>query len=173
VLSFGIAVYGHGPASNGFAMAIEDINESTTNVTIRNNNIANLRCWTKEYPVMVLRNSSLSGQVLQDARGGVLQFEDAFYNRDMALNRSDGSYTGNVVSDAQIMVAKAINERSFPRNLVSLQTRLNRIPAWIIQWAEGVPVMNRKPKQIPKYRCHGDSMDHFVKGIVGIRIEET
>jgi hypothetical protein len=154
-------------------MEIEDVAESTHNVTIRNNRIQNLKCWTKEYPSTILFNQTTSANI-QDARGGLFQFIDAYNNRDLAFNRTDSTYAGNVVSDAQIMVSKAIHERIFSSNKIQLQTKLNRIPPWLIKWAEGVPIGGVKPKLgTPKYRCHGDSMFHFVKGIVGIRIEET
>jgi hypothetical protein len=132
--------------------------------------VSGLKCYTKEYPVVVGHE-----KVVVDARGAIFQFQDTFNNRDLALNQTDGSYIGNIVSDAQVMVAKAMLEGMFKRRSI-LQNKVNTIAPWIIRWAEGIPLNNSKylkPTLQPKYRCHGDSMHHVDKGIVGIRLEET
>jgi hypothetical protein len=151
-------------------MELEDVDESSKNIVIRDNTISNVKCFTPEYPVVV---SKMNGKPINDARAAIFQFEDTFKDRDLALNRADGTYKGNIVSHAQILVAQAILRGIFPRNHAVMQNKINTIPLSIVRWAEGIQVGTRVPKLKPQYRCHGDSMHHFNKGIVGIRLEET
>ena len=105
----------------------------------------------------------------------MLQFFNTLRNEDIAINSTDGTYIGDLLSDAQIMVAKAIAAGKFPSDDALLLTATNTIPQTIVTWAEGVPV--GKPREVPTYkplyRCNGDSMHHVAKGIVVIRVEET
>ena len=52
IISYALSVHGRGPAINGFGEEFneEDEGETSSHVTIRNNNIRNIKCWTKEIP---------------------------------------------------------------------------------------------------------------------------
>ena len=165
-------MYGHGPATNAFALEVPDsADDSSSNVVVRRNVIKNLQCFTQDAPALVE-----FGKVVVDARGAVLQLFDALKNRSMAMNETDGSYIGNFLSDAQIMTAKAINDGTIKGGDPLLLPGVNTINSNIVRWAEGVPTgMIRKVKPLykPLYRCNGDAMHHVSKGMVGIRVEET
>jgi len=130
-------------------------------VIIRNNQIRNIKCWTKEIPATII------DEVLQnDARGSVFQMRDTFTGKGMAIN-DDYTYKGNVVSDMQIFVAQAILDGTLPSDDPVLQTGINTIAQSLIDWATGGYSYE------PYYRCNGDSMHHVGKGIVVIRVEDT
>jgi hypothetical protein len=149
-----------------------ELDDSSQNIIVRNNRVSNLKCFTREHPVVVHDD-----KVVTDARGSVFQFIDPHRRISMALNRTDGTYKGNVVADAQIMTAKAILDGTLDSSgsNPSLLTNINTIPQSIVAWAEGIPFGSppTKPKYTPSYRCHGDIMHHVIKGMVGIRMEET
>ena len=87
-------------------------------------------------------------------------------NGSVAIN-PDGSYKGNAVADAQIMVASALKDGMLP-NAPNRQTAPNSIDDELISWAEGTIATIT-----PRYICNGDSMFHVVKGIIVIRVEDT
>lgn len=108
----------------------------------------------------------VNGVVQNDARGAMIQFINTLTNEWIATN-SDMQYTGNIVADAQIMVAKAIHD-SLLQDTPLLQTQANSIAAEIVEWAEDPTIVFD-----PDFRCNGDSMHHVVKGSIIIRIENT
>lgn len=105
-------------------------------------------------------------EVMNDARGAVLQLIRSEDKSLIAINE-DGTYKGNVVADMQIMVAKAIHDEVLNDTYV-LQTSVNTINSTIVRWAESDSAIYN-----PRYRCNGDSMHHFSKGIMAIRVEDT
>lgn len=108
----------------------------------------------------------IDGVVQNDARGGVLQLISTIYNEWIASD-ANGHYTGNVLTDAQIMVARAIQDNTLVNDSI-LQTRVNTIDSSIVSWAED-------PAETfsPDFRCNGDSMHHVIKGSIMIRVEDT
>lgn len=108
----------------------------------------------------------VNGRIQVDARGSVFQFVDPIGNRHMAMS-VNGTYIGNILSDMQIMVAKAISDGVLVDSDL-LQTGVNTIDSSVIQWAE-----SGTTSFSPHYRCNGDSMHHVTKGMVVIRIDDT
>jgi hypothetical protein len=172
--SYGILVYGHGPASDGFAMEVdeEDVENTSSDIVIRRNVIKGLSCVVNEVLAAVE-----NGTAVVDARGAVLQFYDTYTNKDLAINTITGTYKGNLLSDAQIMTAAAIHDRTLykTRNDPQSLTGKNTITENIVKWATGIsydlPIATSTYD--PKFRCLGDAMHHVTKGIVAIRVEET
>ena len=167
-------MHGRGPAINGFGSTFSPFqNLTSSNAVIRNNVIRDLTCFNNEVPAAVE-----NGKVVIDVRASVLQFFNTIKQVDISINSTDGTYIGDVLSDAQIMVAKAILDGMFNETTLShdalLHTGINSIPENIVTWAEGVPVGTppQVPTYTPLYRCDGDSMHHVAKGIVVIRVEE-
>ena len=171
--SYGIVVYGKGPASGGFSLELEDPEESSADIIIRRNRIHNIKCISKEVPAAVEND-----EIVHDVRGAVFQFFDTYANTGLAMKLTDATYRGNVLADAQIMTAAAIHEGLFDNDSDPYYlTHLNTITPNIVTWAKGVPTTTGSrtvpPIYIPKYRCHGDAMHHVTIGMVGIRLEET
>jgi hypothetical protein len=163
--SYAFLIYGEGPASNGFALEVEEV--SSSNVVIRNNIIRNIQCFTQETPTAINTND----QPIIDVRGQVFQFYSTLHGNSMTYIEESGHYQGNVLSDAQIMTAHAIQEGLFepteqqdPFHLTNISTISNDV----ILWAQGY-----EPSYVPNYRCNGDVMHHVSKGMVIIRVEET
>lgn len=160
--SYAFLIYGEGPASNGFALEVEE-EGSSSNVIIRNNIIRDMKCFTHETPTAINNDD----QPIIDARGQVFQFYSSLQGRGISNN---GRYQGNVLSDAQIMTAKAIHDGVFDTsgNDPFHITNVTTIPKEVIEWAQGA-----QSSYLPKYRCNGDIMHHVSKGMVMIRVEET
>jgi hypothetical protein len=103
----------------------------------------------------------------------MLQFEKTFESttsRFLARNE-DGTYKGNVVADAQIMVANAVLENKLNYSDKLQINAVNSIDRIIVLWANGIDENSKVYS--PKYRCNGDSMHHVIKGLIGIRVEKV
>merc|ERR1712165_492811 len=118
--------------------------QTSSKISIRNNDIKNIKCWTNEVPAIVEE-----GKVVTDPRGSVFQLIRSSPDKDPLAINKDGTYKGNVVADMQVMVAKAIMDG-------------------IINWAS-----SGTEKYEPKYRCNGDSMHHVSKGMTIIRVDDA
>ena len=167
-------MHGRGPAINGFGSTFSPFqNLTSSNAVIRNNVTRDSTCFNNEVPAAVEDR-----KVVIDVRASVLQFFNTIKLVDISINSTDGTYIGNLLSDAQIMAAKAILDVMFNKTTLShdalLHTGINSKPGNIVAWAESVPV--GIPPQVPTYtqlyRCDSDSMHHFAKGIVVICVEE-
>ena len=159
---YAFVVHGKGPAVGGMGFTLnKDDSVTSSNILIKNNLIQNIKCWTNEIPAAVV-----DGVVQNDARGAILQFVSSADGSSISLN-PDGTYLPNVVSNAQIMVAKAIHDNVINGTSV-LQTGVNTISPQIVEWAS-----NDTATFSPMYRCNGDSMHHVSKGNMIIRVEDT
>ncbi|KAL3915508.1 MAG: hypothetical protein SGILL_005619 [Bacillariaceae sp.] len=159
-----VDVHGKGPAVAGFAdfIATRD-NDLSRDIFIENNTIENIVCWNNEVPAAIE-----DGRPANDVRGAILQFEKTLgsgTDKYLAINE-DGTYKGNVVADAQIMVAKAVLDGVLTSN-PEMQTAPNSINQNIVDWAAGTG------SYVPQYRCNGDSMHHVIKGITVIRVDDV
>ena len=160
---YAFLVHGKGPAVGGFGeMQTSDASALSSDVSIRNNNVNNIKCFTNEVLAAVVDT-----RVQNDARGAILQFYDANDEKYIGVHM-DGSYQGNANLDAQIMTAQAMNTGVLSPDDI-LQTNVNSIAPSLIQWAEG---SNPAFTLSDKFRCNGDSMHHVIKGSVMIRVED-
>jgi hypothetical protein len=171
--SYAFVIHGNGPAIHGFGDTLPtELNNTSVNVTIRNNKIQNIKCYNDEVLAAVEDET-----VMIDVRGSVFQFYNTQTNKAITLNEIDGTYVRNIIADCQIMVAKAAMEGVFAsvQHDPMLITAKNTISADIVKWAEGIPTGEplAPPKYQPKYRCNGDAMHHVAKGMVVIRVEQT
>ena len=76
-------------------------------------------------------------------------------------------YKGNVITDAQLIVAKAIHNGVLQDSPL-LQTNVSSISKDLIKWAENSDSVFK-----PHFRCNGDIMHHVVKGTIVVRVEDT
>lgn len=87
---------------------------------------------------------------------------------------SEAIYTGNLLADAQALIAKAHLNGEFNGSSLDV-TRLN-IPSKVIEWIEADPNTERAklafiaPTQ-NSFLCNADSMFHVNKGVVGFKID--
>ena len=167
---YAFVVHGKGPAVGDFGERL-DVNKNNTceNIEISTNSIRNIKCWNNEVPAAVDSDGEEEPVVITDARGAVLQFVNTFdpsMKHSLAIDES-GRYKGNIISDAQIMVASAILDGTLSDS-PELQLKPNTITNDIIEWAVDADAVYS-----PKYRCNGDSMHHCIKGITVIRVENT
>jgi hypothetical protein len=163
-------VHGKGPAVGDFGEKLNvNKNNICENIEISTNSIRNIKCWNNEVPAAVDSDGEEEPVVITDARGAVLQFVNTFdpsNKYSLAIDES-GRYKGNIISDAQIMVARAIHDGTLSDS-PELQVKPNTISNNIIEWA-----MDADAVYSPRYRCNGDSMHHCIKGITVIRVENT
>jgi hypothetical protein len=83
---------------------------------------------------------------------------------------ADGRYVGNVVANAQLLVAKAAHKGEFSGSNLDV-SRLNMTPA-LVDWAEsGRDLWSFAPKGSDNYLCNGDSMFHVNKGVIGFKMD--
>ena len=159
---YAFVVHGKGPAVGGMGFTLnKDESVTSSNIVIKNNLIQNIKCWTNEIPAAVV-----DGVVQNDARGAILQFVSSSDGSPISIN-PDGTYLPNVVSNAQIMVAKAIHDKIINGASI-LQTGVNTISPQLVEWAS-----TNGATFVPTCRCNGDSMHHVSKGNMIIRVEDT
>ena len=74
-------------------------------------------------------------------------------------------YTGNAVSDAQILLAQAIHRG---HNFAKLDVSRNSITPEMVKWANGDLSFTDAGFT---YKCNGDSMFHTIKQGIGVRMD--
>lgn len=155
-------VHGKGPAVGDYGLGLSrDDTLTSSNISISNNSVSNIKCWTNEIPAAVV-----DGVVQNDARGAILQFVSSIDNKPLGIN-PDGTYRGNVVFDMQVIVANAIKDGVLV-DQPGLQTVVSTVSNSIIDWASSSAGVFS-----PSMRCNGDSMHHVSKGMVMVRVEDT
>ena len=85
-----------------------------------------------------------------------------------SLDESKAVYTGNVVANAQALVAKAALNGEFPSFLDV--TRLN-ITQEVLTWIESGSALSTIVQQPTDYLCNGDTMFHVNKGVIGFKMD--
>ncbi len=84
---------------------------------------------------------------------------------------AQGRYVGNVVANAQLLVAKANHAGEFAAAPHLDISRLNIMPS-LVDWAEdGTSLWSLAPKGSGNYLCNGDSMFHVNKGVIGFKMD--
>eukprot|EP01026_Neomeris_dumetosa_P083570 TRINITY_DN972_c0_g1_i2.p1 TRINITY_DN972_c0_g1~~TRINITY_DN972_c0_g1_i2.p1 ORF type:complete len:419 (+),score=26.91 TRINITY_DN972_c0_g1_i2:910-2166(+) len=151
---YGIVINTLGVAVNGFPINIP-IEGRAQHIIIKNVEIGRINLAAVDRPVLSVDGKKPS----TDAVGAILETEDGF------TLTPGGTYLGNPVGNAQLIVAKAIHE-NFTFN--PLDTGRNNILPEIVAWAEsGLPYLNADLE----YICNGDTMFHVNKGIVAFRLD--
>ncbi len=79
-------------------------------------------------------------------------------------------YKGNVLANAQALVAKAALNNEFPSFLST--TRLNMTQE-IIDWIENSETLDTIVLSQDDYICNGDTMFHVNKGVIGFKIDAS
>lgn len=153
--SYGFLVNTGGVAVLGFP---DSRATASKNIYFNNVTVSNHHALINEIPA--IKNPDNVGH-MKDPIGSVFQTQHG-----MIFN-SDNTYKGNVVSDAQLAVVKAINENY---DFKSLSVSRNSIDNNIVQWADGKLEWNDLNV---KYLCNGDSMFHVNKGVVVFKMDAS
>ena len=85
---------------------------------------------------------------------------------------NDARYRGNVVANAQALVAKAVHAGAFSTS--HLDVSRSSITAAMVNWAEGQGTLGAATANLDgatAYLCNGDSMFHVNKGVIGFKID--
>jgi len=78
------------------------------------------------------------------------------------------TYSGNALSNAQALVAKAAHAGEFPPFLNT--SRMNITPE-MIDWIESEGVLSELVSAPSDYLCNGDTMFHVNKGVIGFKMD--
>mgnify|MGYP001943016683 CR=1 FL=1 len=171
--NYGILLNRSNVAVNGFPKVIE--RESNHTNTITNVDIRNIRGFNNEIPTLSRTvkqdntNTYLSHNIQTDVVGAVFQTQNYYLDKDgnkvpLTIDGS-GVYVGNIVSDIQLIISKAIHSGI---TFGSLSTKVNTIEKETIEWAENGGQIRDTSFY---YIFQGDTMHHVIKGVTGLRLD--
>eukprot|EP01025_Chloroclados_australasicus_P061186 TRINITY_DN79_c0_g1_i4.p1 TRINITY_DN79_c0_g1~~TRINITY_DN79_c0_g1_i4.p1 ORF type:complete len:723 (-),score=62.31 TRINITY_DN79_c0_g1_i4:549-2618(-) len=161
---YGLVIHGAGPASAGFpdGSSLQE-NDYSKEIQIQNVGIGRLSAAPREIPA--LKNKE--GKPAKDISGAVFQTSNTDYTLLPATMNSDKVYIGNALSNAQLIVAKAILEGF---DFGELTTNRNSIDQQIIDWAQGGQSLQQSGLG---YLCNGDAQFHATNGVIGLRLDSS
>lgn len=170
---YGILLNPTGVAVNGFPS--NNSLSSNGNNIVRNIKISKLKGFNNEIPslfkkaTMETTNKYLNNSIQNDVVGSVLQTQNYYIDEDgNKINLTideDGIYKGNIVSNIQLLVAKAINNGL---SFGYLPINVNSITKETIHWAENKIQLKNTNLY---YIFQGDSMHHVIKGGIALRLD--
>lgn len=141
----GLAV--HDYIAKNYADMVEDVN--VTNIVVKE-----IKVKVKE---VVGISSNKDGTGIQlDPSGSVFPIFD--------LTDYDGTYKGNVLSDAQIVAADIANKHGLKLGKLSISPD-------VVEWAREENHVSSLLQLGYKYKCNGDVMYHLVKPVHGFRFD--
>lgn len=166
--SYGILINHFGFAVEGFPYQPKNKTQFAENIVIKNTELNNILANVRE--VVAIKNAK--GDAVLDPVGSVFQIKNLDPN-DQPLtlsskNDNNAVYTGNVVANAQALVAKAILAGEFKGS--HLDTSRSTFNQDIIDWIEKRKPLATLSKKYG-YFCNCDSMIHVNKGVIGYRID--
>ena len=157
--SYGILINQIGVAVLGFP---KNRSEPSENILIKNVCVKNHIAWVNEIPALENPN----GGHEKDPIGAVFQTQNGYHT----MNK-DGIYVGNVVSNAQLLITRAIlnNDVLFGMKAdVCHCLKRNSISERTLNWAEsGESLLTQKVN----YLFNGDSMFHVNKGLISFKLD--
>lgn len=165
---YGILLNPKGVAVNGFPNGTE-VEMMSSNVTMTRVHVRQVKCFTNEIPVLKGRDGAQL-----DPIGAAFQTYNRHPDTGFELSLSSSSilsarYTGNVVSNAQALVAKAILHGLFRDS--PLSTKRNTIDGSTLEWIETSGPMSTLLESVGGYVCNGDVMFHVNKGAIGMKLD--
>jgi hypothetical protein len=171
--SYGFLINGVGVAVNGFPKT--DSTDSPSNkIYMENVHVDFLKANIREI-VSISANGS-TGKAVNDPVGSLFQIlAKGPYGQPLAMTEAsiNGVYLGNVVTNAQALVAKAANNSEFPAFLDVSRNSLNED---VISWVESGEPLSSYVVSAPGphgtgFICNGDQMFHTNKGVIGFKLD--
>ena len=161
---YGIAINAIGVAVDGFPTSPTSVSSVIycDNIVI-NNHIGDV------HEIPALPSSSLTGA--NDPVGAVFQTQNIDASNNLITINSNGEYVGNVVSNAQALVAKAIIDNY---NFGFLSTSRNSIDQSIINFVFGdktLHTVEENGEAFGSYIYNVDTMKHVDKGVIGFKMD--
>jgi hypothetical protein len=166
--AYGFVINPLGVAVNGFPVQPA---APARHVTFDNVHIDGQRGAVTEVVALAVPGDTVDRAVV-DPIGAIFQTRNQDSDGAWLTIDDDGAYVGNVVADAQAIVAKAIHLGLFDD--APLSTARNSISPEILAWVEGsVPQHESETDTDEPWRflCNGDSMFHVNKGVIGFKID--
>ena len=163
--AYGYLVNPNGVAVNGFPAQPET---PAKNITFKNVHVLSQKAFINEIVAL-----NQNGKAAIDPVGAVFMVKNLHPDTgdpitSSSLDDSTAVYTGNVLANAQALVAKAAINNEFPPFLDV--SRLN-ITQTIIEWIENEDTLDMLVENENDYFCNGDTMFHVNKGVVGFKMD--
>ncbi len=166
--AYGFAINGFGVAVNGFpeSSAVE-----SKNIKFKNVHVLSQKAWVNE--VIALSNGS--GGAANDPIGAVLSVRNVHPDTGAPVTMStvsddaSATYTGNVVANAQALVAKAELAGDFASCFLDVSRQ--SITQEIIDWIENEDTLADLLAGPTDEICNGDTMFHVQKGVIGFKLD--
>jgi hypothetical protein len=181
--AYGYLVNGLGVAVDGFPFKPD----RRTGVPARNVKLSNVHVVDQVAFINEIPAINQNGQPAIDPVGAVFQLRNRHPDTKApitisSLDDARAVYVGNVVANAQALVAKAFLNGEFDGSPLDL-SRLN-ITRKVLDFVEAAPGKEVLASLVPSeadYLCNGDSMFHVNKGVIafkmdavkGVRLNET
>ena len=183
--AYGFLVNSRGVAVNSFP-SLPLSEEASSDVVFKDVTLKRVEADIQE--VVSLANAAKNG-IQIDAVGAAFQL----FNRHPETNelitvssedKSQAEYTGNAISNAQAIVAKAVLDGWFGNGgsgcRASLDTSRLSIMQETVNWIEAAPGSEDAKLSTlvsnmdhPAFVCNGDTMFHVNKGVVGFKMDGT
>lgn len=173
--AYGFLINGVGVAVNGFPLQ-SSTDSPSKNIEITNVTIEYLEANIREIIPVVAEGDT--AKHAKDPIGSIFQLLAVDpQGQPLALDTlspaSAGRYMGNVVTDAQALVAKAAANKEFP---FFLDVSRNSISKNLVDWAESGEPLSNYLASAPGphgtgFLCNGDQMFHSNKGVVGFKLD--
>jgi hypothetical protein len=169
---YGILTNSLGAAVNGFPN--QYVVNKCQNVYMNNVTVNNLKGNIREVlalpavPTQV-NNSYGGGSIQNDPIGAVFQTQNKDADGNWVTATDGITYVGNVVSNAQAMLAKAILEGA---NLTPLNVSRNSITTATLNWVGNSIPLTDVVNNL-EFKCNGDAMFHVNKGVIGFKLDAT
>ncbi len=168
--SYSYLVNRFGVAVDGFPTVPDGVNTiASTDVRFTNVHVENQHSAINE--VIAINDG---GSAATDPVGAVFQTHNLHPDTGVPVTISDyddalAEYTGNVVANAQALVAKGAANGEYASSPLDI-SRLN-IPSDVVAWVEGQPGAETLAAIGASYLCNGDSMFHVNKGAIGFKMD--
>lgn len=174
--TYGILINQHDVAINGFSTEKPGEANLANDIAIRNTKIRNIAVAVNEV-IGLCNNPILCSEAQKDPIAATWQLwqghpdDPSMPITTSSFNSSNATYVGNVVTNAQAFVAKAILMGEFVR-FPTISIARNSIGRPSVQFVE-TPDMTMADLQlmVGGFVCNADTMFHVNKGVIGLRID--
>lgn len=169
-VNYGLVFNKKGLATNAFP---SDRLTFSENIYMKNVVINNAVSDIREVPTLKVLNNDgeIIGPSTNDSIGAVFQSQNIDADGNLITINSDGSYKGNVVSNAQLAIT---NYLLLGNSLPNLDTSRNNISQHLLDFAKGDKTLHsvlNSGLSLGTYTYNGDSMFHVIKPSLGFKLD--